>query len=537
MSNLEIGILGFFVLFLLLAIRMPVGTAMLAVGVPGIWIIHPRGDDAAIATLGGEIFSVSTVYSLTILPLFILMGNLAGISGMSRDLYDAAHAWFGHLPGGLASSTIVGCAGFSALSGSSLASAVTMGRVALPEMQRYRYDDALATGAIAAGGTLGILIPPSAGFVIYAILTEESIGRLFMAGVLPGILLSALFIATIWIGVRLKPEIAPASARALSFFERLAAIRRAAWIIGIVVVTIGGIYGGAFDAVEAAAIGAFLCFLVCILRGTVRRGEMKEAIAHTLRSTATTFYILMGAFVFTPFVALSGIPSALDDWLNARNADPVQAAKALTGDGVEFAFEAIGDVQAARQGARGEQRLGEPDLRPIVQQHPLPRQIQVDGRASQHHIDTFLLIKGGRIEQQLLGLPLTAQELLGERRAVIGQDRLRTDQRDGAFRIGAPELVGGLCPGQPAPYDHILRGHSSSKTCRSVVIRHDSKAAARATPLASPQCYYEHENHSPFRSRPSKSPSTAGTSWPPLGSACSSARAAAASSTASSFRT
>ena len=322
MSSLEIGILGFFVLFLLLAIRMPVGTAMLAVGVPGIWIIHPRGDDAAIATLGGEIFSVSTVYSLTILPLFILMGNLAGISGMSRDLYDAAHAWFGHLRGGLASSTIVGCAGFSALSGSSLASAVTMGRVALPEMQRYRYDDALATGAIAAGGTLGILIPPSAGFVIYAILTEESIGRLFMAGVLPGILLSALFIATIWIGVRLKPEIAPASARALSIFERLAAIRRAAWIIGIVVVTIGGIYGGAFDAVEAAAIGAFLCFLVCILRGTVRLAEMKEAIAHTLRSTATTFYILMGAFVFTPFVALSGIPSALADWLNALNADP-----------------------------------------------------------------------------------------------------------------------------------------------------------------------------------------------------------------------
>ena len=205
MSNLEIGILGFLALFLLLAIRMPVGTAMLAVGVPGIWIIHPRGGDAAIATLGGEIFSVSTVYSLTILPLFILMGNLAGISGMSRDLYDAAHAWFGHLRGGLASSTIVGCAGFSALSGSSLASAVTMGRVALPEMQRYRYDDALATGAIAAGGTLGILIPPSAGFVIYAILTEESIGRLFMAGVLPGILLSALFIATIWIGVWLKP--------------------------------------------------------------------------------------------------------------------------------------------------------------------------------------------------------------------------------------------------------------------------------------------------------------------------------------------
>ena len=290
---------------------------------PAYGCFTPRGDAAVVATLGGEIFSVSTIYSLTILPLFILMGNLAGVSAMSRDLYAAAHAWFGHLRGGLASSTIVGCAGFSALSGSSLASAVTMGRVALPEMQRYKYDDALATGAIAAGGTLGILIPPSAGFVIYAILTEESIGRLFMAGVVPGIMLTGLFILAIWIKVKLNPEAAPSSAAALPLAQRLAAIRRAAWIIGIIVVTIGGIYGGAFDAVEAAAVGAFLSFLVCVIRGKAHWPEIKEAIAHTLRSTATSFYILMGAFVFTPFVALSGIPTSLADWLTALNAEPI----------------------------------------------------------------------------------------------------------------------------------------------------------------------------------------------------------------------
>ena len=173
MTGIEIGIAGFLALFVLLAIRVPVGTAMMFVGFFGMLAINPRG---ALPTLAGEVFNISTVYSLTILPLFVLMGNLAGISGMSRDLYDAAHGWFGHYRGGLASSTIVGCAGFSALSGSSLASAVTMGRVALPEMQRYRYDDSLATGSIAAGGTLGILIPPSAGFVVYAILTEVSIG-------------------------------------------------------------------------------------------------------------------------------------------------------------------------------------------------------------------------------------------------------------------------------------------------------------------------------------------------------------------------
>jgi tripartite ATP-independent transporter DctM subunit len=322
MSDLEIGLAGFLILFLLLAIRMPVGTAMMAVGVVGIWIIHPRGESVALATLGGEAFSISTVYSLTILPLFILMGNLAGVSGMNRDLYDAAYAWFGHLRGGLASSTIVGCAGFSALSGSSLASAVTMGRVALPEMQRYKYDDALATGSIAAGGTLGILIPPSAGFVIYAILTEESIGRLFIAGILPGILLSGLFIAAIWFQVWRKPELAPGAVQMMPLRQRLQALRRAFWILGIIGVTIGGIYGGAFDATEAAGIGAFLSFLVCIFRGKISWREMVGAVAHTLSSTATTFYILIGAFVFTPFVARSGIPTALTDWLTNLGAGP-----------------------------------------------------------------------------------------------------------------------------------------------------------------------------------------------------------------------
>jgi tripartite ATP-independent transporter DctM subunit len=237
-------------------------------------------------------------------------------------LYDAAHAWFGHFRGGLASSTIIGCAGFSALSGSSLASAVTMGRVALPEMKRYNYDDALATGSIAAGGTLGILIPPSAGFVIYAILTEESIGRLFMAGVLPGIMLSSLFILAIWIKVIINPDLAPTSATKLPFLQRLGSLRQASWIIGIIVVTIGGIYGGVFDAVEAAAMGAFLSFLVCIIRKTTSPWALMEAVSHTLRSTATTFYILMGAFVFTPFVALSGIPTALTDWLGTLDASP-----------------------------------------------------------------------------------------------------------------------------------------------------------------------------------------------------------------------
>ena len=313
MSNMAIGLGGFALLFLFLARRMAVGPAMLLVGTLGIYLINPRG---ALPTLGGESFNISTVYSLTILPLFVLMGNLAGISGMSRDLYSAAHAWFGHLRGGLASSTIVGCAGFSALSGSSLASAITMGRVALPEMQRYNYDNSLATGAIAAGGTLGILIPPSAGFVIYAILTEESIGRLFLAGVLPGLLLTGLFILTIWIQVRLKPELAPSALDPPVITERFNALGRAFWIISIILITIGGIYLGVFSAVEAAGIGAFLSFLVALMRKTVTLENMKDVMLGTLRSTATSFFILMGAFVFTPFVALSGIPTTLTETLS-----------------------------------------------------------------------------------------------------------------------------------------------------------------------------------------------------------------------------
>ncbi len=318
MSDIEIGIIGFLVLFVLLGLRMPVATAMMIVGFVGHLVLNQRG---AMPSLAGETFHIPHVLSLTILPLFILMGNLAGISGMSRDLYDAAYAWFGHWRGGLASSTIVGCAGFSALSGSSLASAVTMGRVSLPEMQRYNYSDKLATGSIAAGGTLGILIPPSAGFVVYSILTEESIGRLFMAGVFPGIMLAGLFVLVIVVMTTLRPELAPVAGSGMPLSDRFRALGRASWIIGIIVITIGGIYAGVFSATEAAGIGALLAFLVAVMRRTITWHSLNEVLHQTLRSTATTFLILIGAFVFTPFVALSGIPSALLDLLTQLDAN------------------------------------------------------------------------------------------------------------------------------------------------------------------------------------------------------------------------
>ena len=312
MNGTGIALLGFLALLALLVIRMPVGLAMLVVGVAGTAVIRPG---AVVPVLAGEVFAVASRSSLAILPLFMLMGNLAVVSGMSRELYRAAHSWLSRFRGSLASASIVACAGFSALSGSSLAAALTMGRVSLPEMRRYRYDDSLATGAIAAGGTLGILIPPSAGLVIYGILTEESIGRLFMAGVIPGILLTLLFVLAVWIVVRCDPGKAPHAKAPVPWRDRLAATGRATWILGIVVVTIGGIYGGLFSAMEAAAVGASLTLLAASVRRALSRRAVHEVVGATLKASGTAFLVLCGAFVFKVFLGLTGIAFVAFEWV------------------------------------------------------------------------------------------------------------------------------------------------------------------------------------------------------------------------------
>jgi len=314
-----IGIIGLIALFGLLILRMPVAMSMLVTGFAGIAAII--GFDAAYSTLSSEAFEISSYLELSVIPLFIFMGNLAGLSGMSRDLYNAAYAWAGHWRGGLAAATIVGCAGFAALSGSSFASAVTMGRVALPEMKRFKYDDCLATGCVAAGGTLGYLIPPSSGFVIYAILTEQSIGKLFIAGIFPGILLTGLFLLAIAIVTRIKPELGPAGPKT-TLDQKLVTLRRASTIVVIVIITIGGIYGGIMTPVEAAGVGAFLTLIVALIRRSIDMQNFKSVILHTLRTTALTFMILIGAHVFIPFMALSQIPGNLVTFLTSLDVGP-----------------------------------------------------------------------------------------------------------------------------------------------------------------------------------------------------------------------
>lgn len=320
MSGTLVGVLGLAGLFLLIFLRMPIGIALAIAGVIGYWALS--GLDPTLALLGSVPFEIAYNYDLSIIALFVLMGNFAMVSGMSRDLYDMARSLVGHWPGGLASATVVGCAGFAAVSGSSLASAVTMGRVALPEMKRYDYHPRLATGCVAAGGTLGILIPPSTGFIIYALLTEESIGQLFLAGVLPGLLLTGLFMVTIAIMTRLNPAIGPKAPR-LPWLERLRSVGRSFSLIGIVFAVLGGIYLGVFTPVEAAAIGAFLTFVLTVVRGKLTLDVLKFCVLETVKTFAFVYLIVIGAFLFNPFLAVTQIPNNLATAMAGLDLAPV----------------------------------------------------------------------------------------------------------------------------------------------------------------------------------------------------------------------
>ncbi|MFN7003443.1 MAG: TRAP transporter large permease [Roseinatronobacter sp.] len=305
MTPLMAGLLGFAALFALLALRVPIGLAMMAVGAGGIALLN--SPQAALNVMGSFPYSYSAVFSLSVIPLFILMGTFATVSGMGTDLYRTAYSWVGHRRGGLASATIISCAGFAALSGSSIAAAATMGKVSLPEMERYKYDPGLATGAIAAGGTLGILIPPSTVLIVYALLTEQSIGRLFLAGFLPGLLLTVLFVVTIMIVARLNPLAGPAGPR-VSFAERMRVLGNSGALVFIVAIVIGGIYSGIFTVTEAASVGAFLTFLHALWSRKLTFGKFFEALLSTIKTTSMVFFILIGAHFFAPFLALTRIP-------------------------------------------------------------------------------------------------------------------------------------------------------------------------------------------------------------------------------------
>jgi len=314
MSPVLIGSAGFVLLLVLLLLRIPVAFAMFTVGFIGIWILN--GLQAATGLLASETFALASNSELIVVPLFILMGNVASVTGMSRRLYEAAYATIGQVRGGLAAATVIGCGGFAALSGSSVASALTMGRTALAEMDRFNYSPRLSTGVVAAGGTLGILIPPSTGFVIYAILTEQSIGRLFMAGVLPGILLLTLFLLTVLLLCALKPSLGP-KGPATTLSEKGRAFLGAIPILVVILLTIGGIYTGVFSPTEAAGVGAALVIVIGAVSRTLDLRSFWQAARSSVVTTASVMLILMAAHLINPFIALSHLPAEVSRMLVA----------------------------------------------------------------------------------------------------------------------------------------------------------------------------------------------------------------------------
>lgn len=319
MSPLTIGVIGVAVLLLLMFLRMPIGFAMAGVGFLGL--VYFRGMDSALSCLGSIPYRTTAAYTLSVVPLFVVMGQFAFYSGLSRDIYSAAYNWIGQLKGGLSMASILACAGFAALSGSSFATAATMGAVSLPEMKRYNYDDSLATGCVAAGGTLGILIPPSIPLVIYGVLVEESIGKLLIAGFIPGILMASLFMVITYGLCKINPNLGPPRAGG-SLKEKMTSLGGAWQLLVVFVGMMGGLYAGIFTPTEAGAVGTFLVFFIALVRRRLSWQNMRDSIIETMQITGMIFVILIGAMVFSSFIAFSNLPFELADFLGGLRSSP-----------------------------------------------------------------------------------------------------------------------------------------------------------------------------------------------------------------------
>jgi len=312
MNVLVIAALAFGLMMVLIVLRTPIAVAMIVSGLAGTTAIS--GWTTALATLKQGPFERATSYTLVVIPLFVLMGYLASQSGLSRSLFQAANVWLGHLRGGLAMATVVGCAGFGAICGSSLATSATMATVALPEMKRYRYAGTLSTGSVAAGGTLGIMIPPSIIFVLYGIMTEQSIGKLLLAGVIPGIVETVLFCVAIAIETAVYPALGAPGPRA-SVRERLVAVVEVWEVLVLFLIVIGGLYAGLATPVESAAFGVVGALFFGVLKRTLTWHGLLDALDQTVRTTAMIFLIIIGADLFGYFMALSQLPLAMANWL------------------------------------------------------------------------------------------------------------------------------------------------------------------------------------------------------------------------------
>ena len=322
MSNLELGFWSFPVLLVMVFLRAPIGLAMMLCGFGGWYMAMGGNPTPLLAKLKSETYTTFSSYSLTIIPLFLLMGQFATLSGMSQALFKAAENFLGHRRGGVAMAAVGACAGFGAICGSSLATAATMSKVALPEMRRYGYSGGFSTATLAAGGTLGILIPPSVILVIYAILTEQNIAKLFLAAFVPGILAALGYMLTISIYVRLHPD-AAGTREPVPMRERFTALAETWPVLVIFIVVVGGIYLGWFTPTEGAAIGAAGTGLVALLSGSLGWKALGESLLGTARTTAMIFFIVLGAGFYNGFLALSGVPQFMADWVLTQGFSPL----------------------------------------------------------------------------------------------------------------------------------------------------------------------------------------------------------------------
>ena len=323
MTEASIGLLA---MLILAFARVPLAIAMGLVGFAGLWWM--RGLNPALASVTSTVYEAGFEYTLSVVPLFILMGNFVTRAGMSRELYRAAFTLVGHFRGGLAMATVMACAGFGSVCGSSIATAATMTKVAYPSMKDHGYSGQLAAGAIAAGGTLGILIPPSTILVIYGLVTETSIGKLFAAGMIPGLLAVVMMCLTISFLTWRDPSSGPAAERS-SWAERMDAMKDV-WAVAVLfVIVMGGIYGGVFTTTEGAGIGAFGAFIIALLRKSLNWSVTLDILIESARTTGMLFMILVGALVFANFVNFTTLPTDLKNLVSTHNISPVAVMIAI----------------------------------------------------------------------------------------------------------------------------------------------------------------------------------------------------------------
>ena len=309
-SRPVMGLIGIALLILLLFSSMPIGPVMGLIGYLGFsYLVNPG---ASLTILGTTPFRSASSHAMTTIPLFVLMGVLCFHAELSRDIYRTVRNWVGRLPGGLAMSTVGGCAGFAAVSGNSMATAITMGTIALPEMRRYKYDDSLACGCVAAGGSIGILIPPSIAFIIYATITEESVGKLFMAGVIPGLMEAVFYMLTIYIMCKIKPKLGPPGPSS-TWREKIVSLKDTWGILVLFILVIGGIYSGIFTPTEAAGVGAFGALLLGFIKRKLNKEKLLLSLADASKNTAMLLLMLIGADIFSYFLTMSQIPFILSD--------------------------------------------------------------------------------------------------------------------------------------------------------------------------------------------------------------------------------